>query len=80
MASVNMQSREMFVRSVAFFIYGVGLASLFIWCIMQGIMLHLQGNGAGAFPFYFLGWVSGIGGLALYWQAKELFHFAEISK
>lgn len=74
------ETTQLFSRSVAFFIYGVALGSLFLWCIIQGIRTHLSGSEMAAFSYYFLGWVSGVGGLALYWQAKNLFHFAEISK
>ncbi|VVC00184.1 Uncharacterised protein [uncultured archaeon] len=74
------QNEGVFLRSVSFFIYGVALASLFIWCIMQGIILHLAGKSLDAFPYYFIGWVSGVGGLALYWQAQSLYHYAEISR
>ncbi len=69
-----------FGKSIAFFIYGVALGSLFLWCIVQGLRAHLNGSEFVAFSYYFLGWISGVGGLALYWQAKNLFHFAEISK
>ncbi len=78
----------MFVRATLFFVFGVILSSLFIWSIMQGVMIHLSHpdnvilsqKDAAAFSYYFVGWISGIGALALYWQAKKLFHLAEISK
>jgi hypothetical protein len=74
------ESTKVFGKSISFFVYGVALGSLFIWCIIQGIKVHLNNMETLAFSYYFLGWVSGVGGLALYWQAKRLFHFAEISK
>ena len=77
---MNPQVYEMMVKSVFFFVVGVILASLFVWSMMQGIALHLAGNGTLAFGFYFVGWISGVGALALYWQARNHFHFARISQ
>ncbi len=77
---MDSQVIEMFAKSVFFFAVGVTLASLFMWSMMQGVTLHLAGKDSSAFGFYFVGWVSGVGALALYWQAKSLFHFAQISK
>ncbi|PIN85517.1 MAG: hypothetical protein COV47_01715 [Candidatus Diapherotrites archaeon CG11_big_fil_rev_8_21_14_0_20_37_9] len=74
------QVKEMFGKSVFFFTIGVILASLFMWSMMQGITLHLNGQEFLAYPFYLVGWISGISALSLYWQAKKLFHFATISK
>ena len=74
------QVREMFVKSVFFFVVGVALASLFMWSMMQGVTTHLSANDAGAFPYYVVGWISGVAALSLYWQAKSLFHFAKISR
>ena len=77
---MNPQVMEMMGKAVFFFAVGVILASLFAWSMMQGIALHLSGSGALAFGFYFVGWISGVGALALYWQARNLFHFARISQ
>ncbi|MEK6958125.1 MAG: hypothetical protein AABW99_04080 [archaeon] len=77
---MDKQVIEMFVKAVFFFVVGVVLASLFMWSMMQGVTNHLAGRDSIAFSFYFSGWVSGVAALALYWQAKNLFHFAEISK
>ena len=78
----------MLSESVFFFIVGVILASLFVWSMMQGILIHITrpdfaiitDRDTTAFAYYFVGWVSGVGALALYWQAKNLFHFARISQ
>ncbi|HLC93205.1 MAG TPA: hypothetical protein VJH23_05875 [archaeon] len=77
---MNNQVMEMMGKSIFFFVVGVILASLFAWSMMQGISLHLTGNSSIAFGFYFVGWISGVGALALYWQARSLFHFARISQ
>ena len=77
---MNSQVREMLGKSVFFFAVGVVLASLFAWSMMQGIVLHIAGKSTVAFGFYFVGWISGVGAFALYWQAKNLFHFARISQ
>lgn len=77
---MNKQVMEMFSKAVFFFVVGVVLASLFAWSMMQGIVFHLQGNSPQAFAYYFVGWISGVGGISLYWQAKSLFHYAKISQ
>lgn len=85
---MNKQVIEMFVKSVFFFVTGVILASLFVWSMMQGILIHMTNPGRSGFPapdsiaftYYFVGWISGVAALALYWQAKNLFHFAKISQ
>ena len=85
---MDRQVRDMFVQSVSFFIFGVVLSSLFVWSMMQGIFVHagspvngeLAGNDAVAFSYYFVAWMSGIAALALYWQAKNLYHYAKISQ
>jgi len=75
------QVQEMFLKAVFFFGIGVILASLFMWCMMQGITTHLNSNNSTtAFYYYFVGWISGVAALSLYWQAKSLFHFAKISR
>ena len=86
--SVEKQVKELFMDSVFFFIVGVVLGSLFVWCMIQGALIHLSGTtgpfftdkDALAYSFYFIGWICGVGALALYWQAKNRFHYAEISK
>jgi len=77
---MDKQVTEMFVKAVFFFTMGVILASLFMWSMMQGITTHFNGNDTGAFQFYFVGWMSGVAALSLYWQSKNLFHFAKISR
>ncbi|HZX34151.1 MAG TPA: hypothetical protein VFF09_02105 [archaeon] len=74
------QVKEIFLKALFFFALGVVLASLFMWSMMQGVVAHLGGDSSQAFSYYFIGWISGIGALSLYWQAKYLFHFAKISR
>lgn len=82
------QVREIFARSIFFFVVGVVLASLFLWSMMQGILIHATrpsltiptDRDVLALSYYFVGWISGVAALALYWQAKNLYHYAEISK
>ncbi|MAG18266.1 MAG: hypothetical protein CL944_02210 [Candidatus Diapherotrites archaeon] len=74
------QVKSMFTQAIFFFIIGVVLASLFMWSMMQGITIHFTGNDSLAFSYYFVGWISGIAAFSLYWQAKNLFHFAKISR
>lgn len=77
---MDKQVTEMFTKAVFFFIIGVILASLFIWSMIQGIIAHFATNDSLAFTYYFVGWISGIAALGLYWQSKNLFHFAKISR
>ncbi|MFH1391237.1 MAG: hypothetical protein ABIH20_02905 [Candidatus Diapherotrites archaeon] len=74
------QVSSMFIQAIFFFIIGVILASLFMWSMMQGITSHFNGESSLAFSYYFVGWVSGVAAFSLYWQAKNLFHFAKISR
>ncbi len=71
---------KLFAKAAFFFAVGVVLASLFIWCLLQGGLSHLKGDGTLAFTYYFIGWLSGIAAFALYLQAKTLFYYAKISK
>jgi len=77
---MDKQVREMFTKAVIFFVFGVVLASLFVWSMMQGIIAHFANENSLAFSYYFVGWISGVAALSLYWQAKSLFHYASISK
>ena len=72
--------KNMFAKATFFFIVGVILASLFVWSMINGILLHLSHDFHIAFAYYFIAWVSGVAALTLYWQSKNLFHYAEISK
>ena len=74
------QVKEIFFKATFFFVSGVILASLFMWSMMQGVVAHLSGDSSLAFSYYFIGWISGVGAISLYWQAKYLFHFAKISR
>ncbi|MFH1586723.1 MAG: hypothetical protein ABID38_02610 [Candidatus Diapherotrites archaeon] len=71
---------KMFVKSAFFFTVGVILASLFAWTLVTGILAHIGGDSTLAFSLYFVAWLSGIAALSLYWQAKNLFHYAKISE
>ncbi len=73
------QSKSMFVKAVFFFVIGVVLASLFIWCLIQGITIHLIGDTTTPMMYYVAAWLAGVGGFTLYMQARSLFHFAKIS-
>ncbi len=70
----------LFIRASFFFIVGVVLASLFIWCLLQGALIHLMGNHVIALFYYLLAWLAGLAALALYMQAKSLFHYAKITE
>jgi hypothetical protein len=70
-----------FVTGAFFFIVGVILATLFVWSMVQGILLHSMGaEGELVFLYYFAAWFAGIGALALYYQSKQLIHYASISE
>ncbi len=86
--TMSMQVSRVFARACFFFVAGVILASLFIWSMAQGILIHVtrpdfaivSDRDTTAFAYYFVGWISGVAALALYWQSKNLFHYAEIAK
>jgi len=46
------QSKSMFAKAMFFFIVGVVLASLFIWCLIQGITIHLSGDVSTPMMYY----------------------------
>lgn len=69
----------MFVRSAFFFIVAVTFGTLFVWCMVQGVLAHFANDNSALF-YYFASWLSGVGAFALYMQAKSLFHYATISK
>lgn len=85
---MNREVRVVFAKACFFFVVGVILASLFLWSMMQGILVHMtrpdlaiiSDRDTTAFAYYFIGWISGVAALALYWQAKSLYHYAEISR
>jgi hypothetical protein len=59
------------IKKVLFFFYGVVLATLTVWCVMQGVVLHFVGNHVNAGIYYFLGMFS-LGALIhTYVQAKK---------
>ena len=72
--------KTMFLRGSFFFIVGVILATLFVWSMVQGILLHtMDSDSEIILLYYFAAWLAGIGALALYHQSKELIHLASIS-
>jgi hypothetical protein len=73
------QVKAMFFKGAFFFTIGVVLATLFVWSMVQGVMSHLTGGDYALF-YYFASWLAGIGGLTLYLQAKQILHYATISK
>ena len=73
------QVKEMFVKGTFYFAVGVIFATLFVWSMVQGIMDHVSG-GELALAYYLVSWLAGIGALTLYFQAKALLHYAQISK
>ncbi len=75
---VKSEIQAMFVKSAFFFMIGVILASLFVWTMVQGFLVHPT-NESTAFVYYFIGWLSGVAAFVLYFQARGLFHYAKIS-
>jgi len=69
----------MFAKGAFFFLVGVVLATLFVWSMVQGVLAHLAG-GEYVFLYYFASWLAGVGALTLYFQAKQLIHYASISE
>ncbi|MBN2067128.1 MAG: hypothetical protein JW744_01530 [Candidatus Diapherotrites archaeon] len=69
----------MFVRGAFFFIVGVILATLFVWCLVEGAMSHLS-SGPYTLAYYFASFVAGVGAFTLYHEAKSVLHYAQISK
>ena len=73
----------MFLKGVFYFILGVAFATLFVWSMVQGILVHTTMTTKGdeiAFLYYFAAWLAGIGGLVLGIQARQLIHYASISE
>lgn len=66
-------------KAVFFFIIGAVLATLFMWGLVQGIKADWN-NENTSFVFYFAAWLAGVATLAFYAQAKNLFHYAQITK
>lgn len=66
-------------KAAFFFIIGVVLATLFVWCIVQGFMIHTTGNSQVALVYYFLAWIAGIAALGNGVQARAMFHYAKLA-
>jgi len=71
--------KYMFLKGGFFFVVGVIFVTLFVWSLVEGILSHMAGGGV-ALPYYFAAWLAGIGALTLYFQAKQLIHYASISE
>ena len=73
--------RFMFLKGIFYFVLGVAFATLFVWSMVQGILIHMTAGGPeAAFAYYFAAWLAGIGGLVLGIQARQLIHYASISE
>ncbi len=73
--------RFMFLKGIFYFVLGVAFATLFVWSMVQGILIHMTAGGTeAAFGYYFAAWLAGIGGLVLGIQARQLIHYASISE
>jgi len=71
----------MFLKGIFYFVLGVAFATLFVWSMVQGILIHMTAGGPeAAFAYYFAAWLAGIGGLVLGIQARQLIHYASISE
>jgi len=72
---------SIFIESILIFFAGVVLATLFIWNLVQGIVIQFEGiESITPLVHYFSAWLSGIAAFWLYFRAKQLFHYAKISK
>jgi hypothetical protein len=67
------------VKAGFFFIICTCLATLFLWGIVQGILIQIKGDQM-AFVYYLAAWLAGVATIAFYFQSKNLFHYAQISK
>lgn len=65
-------------KSVFFFVLGVALSSLFVWCFIQGIQTHLSGDSLTALLLYLLAFFAGFGAFGNYKQASQMLHFAKM--
>jgi hypothetical protein len=70
---------EIFAKGVFFFIIGTALITLFIWALVQGVLMHGKAPQMAAL-YYFASVLAGVGGFALYHQAKYTLHYAKIAK
>ena len=71
--------KYMFLKGGFFFIVGVVFATLFVWSLVEGVLSHMAG-GEQPLLYYFAAWLAGVGALTLYFQAKQLIHYASISE
>lgn len=70
---------EIFIRGVFFFIVGTVFLTLFIWSLVQGVLMHGTAQYM-AMAYYFASVLAGVGGVVLYHQAKYSLHYAQIAK
>jgi hypothetical protein len=73
------QVTEIFLKGVFFFIVGAVLITLFIWALIQGALIHASAP-ALAPLYYFAAVTAGIGGIALYHQAKYALRYVKMAK
>lgn len=66
-------------KAAFFFTIGVVLATLFVWCLVQGFVAHTTGTPQIALVYYFLAWVAGIAALGNGMQARTMFHYAKLA-
>ena len=59
---------------------GVIFATLFVWSLVEGVLVHTSGMMETALMYYLAAWLSGIGAFALYMQSKNLFRYAKLSE
>lgn len=76
----NKELWKLFAKAAFFFMVGVIFATLFIWSLVEGFLIHTGGDISTALLYYFAAWLSGIGALALYVQAKTIFRYAKLSQ
>jgi len=75
------RTKILFVQASFFFIVGVILATLFVWSMVQGVLLHsMDTRSEIVLLYYFAAWLAGVGAVVLYHQAKQVIHYASISE
>ncbi len=65
------QTTKYEVKRVLFFFYGIVLATLFAWCLVQGAIMHTTAEPFAAWTYYFLGMFSMGALIQTYVQAKK---------
>ena len=65
------QTMKYDIKQLLFFFYGIALATLFAWCLVQGVLLHYAGMPFSAAIYYFLGMFSLGALISTYVQARK---------